>query len=362
MIITYLRASSYNTHESCPQQYFGEYVLGWKGPSNKRADMGTIFHKVMEILALCKKAEQKHKTKIKFDIPVVFNLKDKPGEFNFKSQRDILREPGTVDIILKHIYEYYTNRFNHNIWNNADLIECSKWIEKICNTRYYPLNLEIKDTEVHFDFEITQPWAMYDYEINGEKLEGFLGLKGTIDLILNVEDGIVEILDWKTGASRKHWITSKVKELKDFYKDPQLRIYHYAVHKIYPEIHQAIVTINYINAGGPFTVCFTDEDLPETEEMIKRKFEHIKNTQIPNLNKSWKCTKTCFFGQSTFENTHVLPIIEKRPYQVTPIGEPMTKCEQIKCVLQHRDMNTVIKNMSSPNHHFDKYQSPGGHE
>ena len=36
----------------CEQQYFGEYVLGWRGPSGQKADKGTICHKVLEILAV----------------------------------------------------------------------------------------------------------------------------------------------------------------------------------------------------------------------------------------------------------------------------------------------------------------------
>lgn len=39
----------------CEQQFFIEYVLGWRGPSNQKADKGTIVHKVLEILAIIKK-------------------------------------------------------------------------------------------------------------------------------------------------------------------------------------------------------------------------------------------------------------------------------------------------------------------
>ena len=58
MIITYFRSSSYNTHSMCEQQYFMEYVLGWRGPSGQKADKGTICHKVLEILAVIKKCQQ----------------------------------------------------------------------------------------------------------------------------------------------------------------------------------------------------------------------------------------------------------------------------------------------------------------
>ena len=51
MIVTYIRSSSYNNYDFCQMQYFLTYVLGHRSDSNKKADMGTMVHKVMEILA-----------------------------------------------------------------------------------------------------------------------------------------------------------------------------------------------------------------------------------------------------------------------------------------------------------------------
>ena len=51
MIITYFRSSSLNRWKYCPQSYFFEYVLGYKGPPNPKAVKGTIVHKAWEILA-----------------------------------------------------------------------------------------------------------------------------------------------------------------------------------------------------------------------------------------------------------------------------------------------------------------------
>ena len=58
MDITYFRSSSYNGWSICPQQYFLTYVLGKYAPSGKKAEMGTILHKVMEGLAWAKLAVQ----------------------------------------------------------------------------------------------------------------------------------------------------------------------------------------------------------------------------------------------------------------------------------------------------------------
>ena len=56
--IVYFRSSSFNSHRMCPMQYYMEYTLGWRGSSGKKADKGTIVHKVLELCALAKKALQ----------------------------------------------------------------------------------------------------------------------------------------------------------------------------------------------------------------------------------------------------------------------------------------------------------------
>ena len=65
MLITYVRSSSYNNWSYCEMQYFLTYVLGYPSASNKKAEMGTMVHKVMEVLAGLKKYEQ-DKPKVKY--------------------------------------------------------------------------------------------------------------------------------------------------------------------------------------------------------------------------------------------------------------------------------------------------------
>ena len=56
MIITYLRSSSYSQWDMCPFAYYMQYTLGWRTPSGKAADIGSISHKAMEFLAQQKKS------------------------------------------------------------------------------------------------------------------------------------------------------------------------------------------------------------------------------------------------------------------------------------------------------------------
>ena len=52
----------------CPMQYFIEYNLGHRSPSNKKADKGTICHKVFEILAFIKLNQQQNNRYFEDDI------------------------------------------------------------------------------------------------------------------------------------------------------------------------------------------------------------------------------------------------------------------------------------------------------
>jgi CRISPR/Cas system-associated exonuclease Cas4 (RecB family)/uncharacterized protein YozE (UPF0346 family) len=343
MIITYFRSSSYNTHSMCEQQYFFEYVLGYRGPSNQKADKGTIVHKVLEILAFIKQAEQNNE-KIFID--------DIIGEINVSKYN--------LDKIIDKIYEYYTSKFNHHKWTSKDLEDCRKWTNKAIdynNGMFDPRNRDIVSPEQHFDFTIEQDWAKYIYKNDS----GYLGLKGTIDLITKIDDNTLEIIDWKTGR-RLDWATGKEKTQEKLEDDPQLRIYHYAVNHLYPEIEHIMVTIFFINDGGPFSVSFDRSDLIKTEKMLKDKFEIIKKSKKPKLNRSWICNKLCHFGKTTFENSNILPIVEYRDNQVCSKDTFMTKCEQVKHDIELKGIDSVVDEYTVPGYTVSRYKAPGSVE
>lgn len=111
-------------------------------------------------------------------------------------------------------------------------------------------------------------------------------------------------------GERKNWSTGKEKGYDDLFNDFQLRLYHYALSKVYPNEENIIITVFFVRSGGPFTICFHKEDLEKTEEMIRDKFESIKKCKIPariiDLKKDkWKCERLCKFYKDDFENTGV---------------------------------------------------------
>jgi hypothetical protein len=328
----------------CPQQYFFEYILGLRSPSNKKADKGTICHKALEILAFIKLNTQNNNPIFEDDVV---------GKVDINNY--------SIKKITDQVYDYYTSQFTHHVWEPKDHKDCHAWINKALEYNkgmFDPRNRYIVQPEQRFDIEIKKPWSSYRYETKDGILEGNLAIKGTIDLITKVNDNTLEVIDWKTGR-RLDWATGEEKTLEKLQNDPQLRIYHYAIQHLYPEIEHVMISINFINDGGAFTICFDKNDLYKTEIMLKQKFETIKNTQKPQLNKSWKCSKLCYFGKSTFANSTIEPLTEYRDGQLTAKNQCMTKCEQVKHDIDTTGMKAVIDKYQAPGYSIGHYKAPG---
>lgn len=275
-----MRSSSYNTWDWCQHKYFLEYGLGLKSQSNKKADKGTIVHKALELLAQKKLALQKNEATF---------INDELGKFNTFEMNP--------QLACELAYRHFTTNTPHHDWGEKDFRDCLKWTYVPLNYNegmFSPLHREIIVAEKYFDFEIVESWSGYRFQIGNETLEGNLAMKGTLDLIVKHDDGI-ELIDWKTGL-RKNWITGQQKSYDDFRKDAQLRIYYYALRKIMPNVSYADVTIFYTQDGGPITVHFDDDDLPSIEDMIRKRFQRIKESMRPSLiYPNWKCNRLCHF-------------------------------------------------------------------
>lgn len=331
----------------CEQQYLFDYVLGYRSPSNKKADKGTIVHKVLEILAFIKYHQQQNDPVFTDDII---------GEIDVNNY--------DLDGIIDSVYTYYTSAFTHHEWTKTDHRDCKNWTYKAINYAdgmFDPRNKNILYPEQQFDIVIDKPWAKYKYETSNGTLEGNLAIKGTIDLITKPNDNTLEIIDWKTGK-RLNWATGEEKTQEKLEKDPQLMIYYYAAQKLYPEIENCIVTIFFINDGGPFSMTFDKKDIYKTEQLLKDKFKKIQTTLKPRLNKTWKCTKLCHYGKTTFENTNIQPITEYRDGQVCAIGNFMTKCEQVAHDISVKGYQNTVDEYTVSGYNVGHYKAPGSTE
>lgn len=285
MIITFVRSSSYGTHSMCHHRYFLEYVLGVRTPGNKKADLGTITHKALEVLAWKKLCEQRGDSSYEDD------------SFGHVDIDDI-----TPEWAIAQSFAYYSRMFTSHEWTPADLKLTEKWMNSALSYSrgmYDPRNRNVIAPEQKFDFTLDYPWADYHYKLpDGEVIDGKLGIKGTMDLVTWDSPGIIEIVDWKTGR-RLDWATGQEKTYKKLRYDPQLCLYHLAATKLYPDADEIFITIYFINDGGPFTLCFDRSDLEYTERLIERKFREIKDDMRPRKNVSWRCKKFCYFGMNS---------------------------------------------------------------
>ena len=311
LIVTYIRSSSYNAESICQNSYFLSYVLGIRSLSGKAADMGNVVHKAMELFARQKQCWQAGTE----------GYEDE--NFGYLKAADINDEMA-VDIS----YKYYSEMSPHLTWTKADLKTCHGWTAKAVQLNdgmYDPRKQDVVEAEQKFDFVIDKPWAAYEYELGGEIIKGQLGIKGTMDLVVRDGPNDIHVIDYKTGQ-RKDWAKdgNDKKTYKELRYDPQLCIYHYATCMLFPEAEDITMTIYYINDGGPFTFFFEKKDMEFTESILQKKFDRIRNTKVPNLRVSYRCTKFCYFGKNMSEQDPTKTICQFHKEQVDKIGVEQT--------------------------------------
>ena len=113
---------------------------------------------------------------------------------------------------------------------------------------------------------------------------------------------------------------------------------------MYPDAEFS-VSIFYINDGGVFSLCFDEEDYQKAEEILKQKFQYIKNNQQPKLlsneNSHWKCQKLCLFSS---------------PYKE---GAKKSVCQHIRDEIRIKGVNKVIEEYGKPDR-LSAYGDCGG--
>ncbi len=254
--------------------------------------MGTITHKVMQTLG-DKKVAMNNGLDIVEDDETGRNL--------------TLEECDNLELLNDIAFNYYSNAFPEVDITEADKRTCLKWAEKAVayqDGALDPRNQDVFATELFFDIEIKEPWAKYKYDFEDQTIEGYLSIKGTVDLIVSQGGDYYEILDYKTGK-RIDWATGEEKTYEKLQKDTQLLLYYYALKNMYPE-REFSVSIYYINNGGLFSMVFDEDDYKLAESILRKKFEQIRSIQQPRLlsneHAHWKCKKLCLFS-SEYEDS-----------------------------------------------------------
>lgn len=284
MIITYLRSSSYSTWDFCQTQGYLRYTLGFPDPGNFKATKGTLVHKALELLARKKLASQNNQVEFHDS-----ELEKTWAVDNF-----------TPNDAIQEAWSHYSTTTPFD-WQAKDYKDVKKWMLvalEFNDGMLSPLKRTVVQPEQHFDFLIEKDWARYEFPMpDGTINKGYLGLKGTVDLILAVDEqpDVLEYIDFKSGK-RLDWASGEPKDYAKLRDDPQMRLYHYALSRLYPEAKSIIVTIFYLQDGGPFSLPFSREDIPITEAMIRKRFETIRDCEMPKrIKPNWRCGKLCQF-------------------------------------------------------------------
>jgi ATP-dependent helicase/DNAse subunit B len=340
MLVTYIRSSSYNNYAYCQMQYFITYVLGHQAISGKKADLGTIVHKVMEVLAGYKQFIQQNPTKKKISI-----TDEALGTVSI-NKADFMKEQ-TIHDLLTQSYDFYSEQSHHN-FAKADKDMC---LELVWNTLKYndgqfdPRKRDIVAPEPHFDIPIEEDWAHYEYEMpDGKMIKGQLAIKGTIDLVTKVDDETIEVIDWKTGR-RLDWATGEEKTYEKLCSDPQLLLYNYAISKLFPDYQHTIMSIFFIKDGGPFSICFDKSDHGRFLKMLQRRFEEInannKPKPISEHRNNWKCNKLCHYYKNNWP------------------GTDQNMCIYIENHLKNNGMQSTIQHCTRDGFDIGFYSAPG---
>ncbi len=340
MLTTYIRSSSYNNYEFCQMQYFITYVLGHQSDSGKKAELGTMVHKVMEVMADLKKFMQDNPKR-------KFLITDDDALGEVKIHKDKFMDDFFVVSLSDRSFDSYS-KDSKNKFTAGDRKTCLNLVWKALeynDGQFDPRTRNVVASEPHFDIVVEEDWAKYEFELpNGEKISGNLAIKGTIDLVTETDDGIIEVIDWKTGR-RLDWATGEEKTYEKLCADPQLLLYNYAISKIFPQYDQAIMSIFYIKDGGPFSMCFDESDRKKFLGMLKRRFEQIKSNSCPKpLSKNrehWKCTKLCHFFKNNWPNTE------------------QNMCIYIEEHLKKHGMDKTVKECTKEGFNIGYYNAPG---
>jgi hypothetical protein len=345
MLVTYLRSSSYNNYDFCQMQYFMTYVLGHQSDSGKKAEQGTMAHKAMEILAGLKKFQQDNPKR-------KYLVVEDDAAGKIRIHKDRLHTEDFVDELCELSIDCYAKDSKHKFQpaERKAVTACVSTFLTHSDGQFDPRLRDIYHPEPHFDIPIEEDWAKFEYELNGEKVEGQLAVKGTIDLVTKISDDTIEVIDWKSGR-RMDWATGVEKDYKKLENDPQLLLYFYAISKLYPDFPNRIMSIFfYKNMEGdvdpkPFSLCFGPEDEVRFLEMLKKRFEEIKQNDKPQLldrtRKHWKCKYLCHFCKNDWPGT------EKK------------MCIHIEEHLNEHGMEKTVEDCTREGFNIGYYEAPG---
>ena len=246
--------SRINTYDNCPQKYKIQYIdMVSNNNDSIEAYMGKRVHDVLEKLYRTKDLIHKY---ISFD-----RLMDMYNESWNNNWHD--------DIFVTK-YKFNRNTYNKNTVYNNGLLCLKNYYERFNQSGYFKEDVYA----VEFKFEINI---------------GLHRFRGYIDRIDRSEDGIINIIDYKTGKNSK----GKIQAENDF----QLAIYELAVKKIFNEYKQINLNLYYLKSNKLVSFNHSKEKINQIKENIINKVVNIKSTKEFIAKESILCDWCHFWEQ-----------------------------------------------------------------
>lgn len=149
------------------------------------------------------------------------------------------------------------------------------------------------------------------------------------------------------SGQRLDWATGQPKDFKKLSTDFQLMLYHYAARHVFKDIKHIVVTIFFMRDGGPFTLCFDDDHLDKTEELLAERFEEIKKCQLPKMcdhtQRDFRCKSLCDYYD-----------------MASPDPKFKNFCTYAHNYTKLYGIDQATKDLTHKGHDINYYESPGG--
>ena len=223
--------SALNTYKSCPLKYKFQEIDKIKTPPSKEAVFGTILHSVLKFL----------------------------------------HQPRPVPPTIEELLEFYNNSWNSEVYKDKQE-ELAVMRQGIKMLEYYyqknnPKNFRIIDLETFFRIPIGQI-------LSGENnLPEEITLSGKIDRIDQLEDGSLEIIDYKTSKNLPS------QEIVD--GDFQLAAYQMGVQNRWPKLNRPVkLSLYFLKHGIKLSSARTPEEIKLVKEQIMDLMKKIKSSDF----------------------------------------------------------------------------------
>ena len=241
-----LSPSSIKTYDDCPLKFKYQKIMRVPQPPSTAFELGSVIHKVVENMAE-KKTEQGKVTK---------------------------------EECMKTLQDAWKTR---SYLNRTDEGAAKSRAEKMIDT-YLEWENDTKNTLVGTEIA-------FEVEIEG------ITFKGRIDRLEKNPDGRLEIIDFKSGTTKK--------SSKDVKTDPQLNIYAKAIENLENEM-PAKATLFYVEQDAKQEYDITQESLKEAMALIKTTINGILDENFEPT-PSYKACFFCPYGgicDVKFQGTH----------------------------------------------------------